>query len=480
MSRETISCENLVIGSGPGGATTALLLARAGKDVILVEEGPHVPPHSIHNYSLQEMDAKYRNGGLTPAFGKTKVVYIEPCCVGGGAEVNAALYHYPLPEVLSDWEKNYQIKGLDGNDLKPFFAENENDVPVSCLPGPLGGISQKIKQGAERLKWENKEIPRCWKYGADNSGTIGRRQSLTATIIPQALAQGCRLLPQTKVHFIEHHGRRAQAALATTIKDGQLSRVKILFQDVFVCGGAIQTPALLRRSGIKKNIGNSLRMHPAVRIVARFNEEINDGNEGVPPVQVQKFKPAVTLGGSCSTIPHLAMWMTSQNNLHGRLKDWRHLGIFYVLTTGYGAGAVRNIPIVNEPFVQLPVLEKDFLALGKGLQQLGRLLFAAGAVEIFPPMEGGTNITHEEGLKIFDQGLPPQAEISTIHLFSSCPMGEDLTKCAVDSYGQLHGHDNIYLNDASILPNTPGVNPQATIMAIARRNIADFLKHHQP
>jgi choline dehydrogenase-like flavoprotein len=31
------------------------------------------------------------------------------------------------------------------------------------------------------------------------------------------------------------------------------------------------------------------------------------------------------------------------------------------------------------------------------------------------------------------------------------------------------------VNDASLLPDAPGVNPQGTVMAIASRNVAAFL-----
>ena len=65
----------------------------------------------------------------------------------------------------------------------------------------------------------------------------------------------------------------------------------------------------------------------------------------------------------------------------------------------------------------------------------------------------------------------------TIHLFSSCPMGENKNLCAVNSYGKLFGYNNIYINDGSLLPNAPGVNPQGTIMAIARRNILNFIEN---
>jgi choline dehydrogenase-like flavoprotein len=58
----------------------------------------------------------------------------------------------------------------------------------------------------------------------------------------------------------------------------------------------------------------------------------------------------------------------------------------------------------------------------------------------------------------------------TVHLCSTVPMGEDRSRAAADSFGRVHGSDNVYVNDASLLPDAPGVNPQAAIMAIAARN----------
>lgn len=37
---ESLDCDVLVIGSGPGGSVSACKLAQAGLDVLLVEEGP--------------------------------------------------------------------------------------------------------------------------------------------------------------------------------------------------------------------------------------------------------------------------------------------------------------------------------------------------------------------------------------------------------------------------------------------------------
>jgi len=66
---------------------------------------------------------------------------------------------------------------------------------------------------------------------------------------------------------------------------------------------------------------------------------------------------------------------------------------------------------------------------------------------------------------------PARLKLISIHSFSSCPMGEDKKKCAVDSFGKLHGFQNIYVNDASLLPRSPSVNPQGPIMTVALRNM---------
>ena len=69
----------------------------------------------------------------------------------------------------------------------------------------------------------------------------------------------------------------------------------------------MQTPALLRRSGIRENVGNSLRLHPMIKVVARFPDVVNSLDMGVPVHQVKEFAPRISLGGSISTPPYLAI-----------------------------------------------------------------------------------------------------------------------------------------------------------------------------
>ena len=63
----------------------------------------------------------------------------------------------------------------------------------------------------------------------------------------------------------------------------------------------------------------------------------------------------------------------------------------------------------------------------------------------------------------------------TIHLCGTCPMGENQARGAADSFGKVHGAQRLYLADASLLCSAPTVNPQGSIMAIARRNVLQFL-----
>ena len=474
---ETHRCEVLVVGSGPGGASTAALLAEAGMDVLMVEEGAHLPISSAPSYSLAEMNQKYRAGGLTTTFGTPNITYIEGRCVGGASEINAALYHRPLKSTLRDWQLKFQIDDFEPDEMDRYFEAVERDMTVSAWPSGMDPSSAKIKLGADRLGWKSHEVHRFWKYERQANGELHHhRQSMTETFVPRGLKAGVRLLPDTKITRFKHVGNFATEATGTSSNGGEKRAVRIQFQTMFICAGAVHSPLLLLRSGVTRNVGNSLRLHPMVRIAVRFKDRFNDPTWGVPTWQIEEFKPLITLGGSHSSLPHIAMWMGAVPNKLARLRDWEHTAVFYVAAVGSGAGKVRDLPLIHEPFVTMPVPSVDLALLGEGLYRLGQMAFAAGGVEIFNPIAGGPTIKHPEELSWMRTGLPPgKVNISTIHLFSSCPMGEDPRTTTVNSHGRLHGFDNVYLNDASILPLSPAVNPQGTVMAVARRNAMRFL-----
>lgn len=68
-----------------------------------------------------------------------------------------------------------------------------------------------------------------------------------------------------------------------------------------------------------------------------------------------------------------------------------------------------------------------------------------------------------------------RSNLMTVHMTSSVRIGEDRSRTGADSFGRIWGLRNLRANDASLLPDAPGVNPQSTIMTIALRNADHFL-----
>jgi choline dehydrogenase-like flavoprotein len=473
MSRE-VSCDILVVGSGPGGAMTAATLARAGRNVLLVEEGQHLLVGSAPAHSAEEMSQKWRYGGLSTTLGTTKVTCIEGRCVGGASETNAGLYHAPPPDTLQMWAQRYAIRDFGADALAPHTESMLADVPVTRHPAGLSTISKRIEQGANELGWKSAELPRFWAYAQQPDGVWkGVRQSMTQTLVPQAVAAGCTLLSSTRIQRLEAKGRQFIAAHGTS--EGEA--IQIRFNSVFVCAGALQSALLLQRSGVTHHVGNSLTLNPMIRVLARFADPINEPGRGVPVQQVEAFKPAMTLGCSHSDIQHLALWMGGDPVSKQRLlSQWRHLAILYVKVMPQGFGRVRSLPVVDQPLIRFPIEQGDFQQLSLGLGRLGQLAFAAGAVEICHPIAGAPSVQRGQDPALLGQGIGPGAvSLSAIHLHSTCPMGESPSS-ATDSYGRVRETEGLLVNDSSLLPASPGINPQGLILAIARRNAVAFLE----
>jgi choline dehydrogenase-like flavoprotein len=467
-----LRCAIAVVGSGPGGAITACLLAEGGRDVLLIEEGPFYALESCRPFSKEEMLLKYRNGGQTVALGANKVAYVEGCCVGGGSEINSGIYHRAPPEILELWRRQFKVSALTEADLRPHFEACEGDLSVSLLPGAAPAASLKLHQGASRLGWESLEAPR-WFRRRPGIAAGGERQSMTRTFVPRLLQAGGKLLPQTRIQRL----RRRDGKWLLEGRHAAAGALRIEAETVFLCGGAVQTPALLRRSGITRNIGNALQIHPTVKIVARFAEPVNGADMGVPAHQVKEFAPRLSFGCSISSPPYLALGMIDHPAWASEVRRaWTCMANYYAMLAGQGRGTVRSLPGFRDPLVRYRLSEPDRRHLAEGLRKLAEVLFAAGAVALYPGLAGGPPLLSSDDLARLPETLPRgMASLMTVHLFSSCPMGEDERQCATDSFGRLHGLDNLFVNDASLLCTAPGVNPQGSIMALARRNALHFL-----
>jgi choline dehydrogenase-like flavoprotein len=475
----------IVIGSGAGGATTALTLAEAGVAVTVLEEGQRVSAADYGAPSATAMQRLYRRSGMTPIVGKVPLGFVEGRCVGGSTEINSGFWHRTPPEVLLRWKVQYGVDGVSPAELDSHFAWAEAETKISQWDREWPKSTQVFARGIEAMGWSAQEVPRtahrCASTNACARGCpTGAKQGMSRSLVPRAEALGARVIPSCTARLLLTRKSRVTGVLAELRhEDGQRELLRLHADHVFVCGGPTETPALLRRSGIRRHVGDQFRVHPMLKVCAAFDEIIDAQRSVLPLLQVKEFWPEISLGGAFFSPGHLALnlsdnWPTT----HQYLADHRRMAAFYVAVKGTGRGWVRPSPMGSgESMLHYDLSSEDIRHLSKGLARLSTLLLAGGAKTVLPGVTGLPAITTpEDAIRWLDELLPAKAlSLTTVHAFSSCPMGERSDRCAVDSYGRVHGFENLFVNDASILPDSPGVNPQGSVMGVAHRNAQHFL-----
>lgn len=474
MTQQRRNTDILVIGSGPGGAVMAYELQAGGRQVLVVEEGKATDQGELQPYSLGEMLHRYRNGGITAALGPTQVKYVEGRCMGGGSEVNSGLYFRTPADVIDRWRENYSVDEFSESQLLPHFVDCEKRVNVCSMPGKFPATSQKLVDGAAKMGWSCEEVPRWYRYDPipDPSPVDGTRQSMSETYLPAFREAGGEMECGIKVVGLRasNGGWHVEARRA----DG--SPLTIQAATVVVAAGAVQTPVLLRRSGFKNQVGNSFKMHTTAKLVARFPEAINSEQNGVAVHQVRHFAPSMTFGCAVSSAGFLGVSLLDNPDFDEPVSEtWRNMASYYVMVSG-GTGKVRSFPLRGDAMVWYSLPKDKKIDLAIGLKRLARLMFRAGANRIYPGINGMRSIASESDIHEIPNILDPAlANLMTIHLMGSCPMGEDRSRTAVDSFGKVHGQEQLYVSDASLIADELGVNPQGTVMALARRNAHHLL-----
>jgi choline dehydrogenase-like flavoprotein len=158
------------------------------------------------------------------------------------------------------------------------------------------------------------------------------------------------------------------------------------------------------------------------------------------------------------------------------IQEWRHIAVYYAAITSEGRGRVTALPGFRDPLVTFRLTRRDRALLGQGLARLALVMLEAGATAVYPSYRGAPVVTARRDLATL-QGTftAAKASVMTVHLCSTVPMGGQPTLSATDSHGLVNGTDNVFVNDASLLPDAPGVNPQGSVMAVAVRNARRFV-----
>ena len=466
------SYDFIIVGSGPGGAVAALQLQKNGYNTCILESGKAFKQNRIKPFSYSEMVYRYKNAGVTTTMMGTNITYVEGQTVGGGSEINSGLYHRTPEHVLKYWEKKYLLKNSSLNKLEKYFKIIEDKLSISYFPeGKISKASLKLEIGAKKLGWSVQEVPRWFKY--DNlESADGVKMTMAETYLKDYLDVDGKIFESSKVQRLKKDKNRWTVDIGT-----DKSKKKLFSDNIILSAGTIGTAQILRKSKISKRAGNQFQMHPTIKVIALFNEEINQEGMGVPVHQVKEFAPEISFGCSISSKPYLKVAMLDHfEDIKIVEKKWKNMAIYYAMISPEGFGSIKTLPFFKDPLLNYNLTKNDKINLSKGLKKLCKLLITSGSTKLFPSIKNGPVIKNMNDInklpKIIDKG---NTSLMTVHLFSSCPLGEKKNLCVADSYGKVFGQEGLFISDGSMLPSAVGVNPQGSIMALAHRNISKII-----
>jgi choline dehydrogenase-like flavoprotein len=252
---------------------------------------------------------------------------------------------------------------------------------------------------------------------------------------------------------------------------------------VVVAGGAIESPALLLRSGIGgPAVGHYLRLHPTVAVAAYY-EEPQNWSWGPPQAALShQFadlgdghgflieSAQSTTGLFAGAIP----WRSGADHKR-RMRGWAHAASLIGLVRDRGFGQV-TIDAAGGAVAHYPISDPiDVRNLRYAVATLARVHEAAGASEIVGSGRRAPDWRRGEDLEAFiaaiDQVPVAPREFLTFsaHQLGSCRMGTDPRTSVANPWGQLHDVPGVWIGDGSAFPTASGTNPMLTIMALARR-----------
>jgi choline dehydrogenase-like flavoprotein len=479
-----VECGVVIVGSGAGGATMAAELADAGVDVVLVEEGGYHPTDSFTAETGRALRNLYRDGGMGLALGQPPVLFSEGRCVGGSTVVNGGMSWRTPARVLRRWADEEEVTAISERDMEPYFAKVESRISVAHQdPETIGTDMRLLKAGADAKGWNvipnlRNQLHCAGSNNCTNGCPTGAKRSMLVTNVPRALAHGARLFADCRVERITRDGRTVTGIEGRFIRPGghRGPRLTVRSPVVVAAGGAVQTPALLARSGVRSEaglLGRNLTLHPNAKVIAFFDEEVL-GWQGVHQAyQVREFIDDGILLTAVNLPPSLvALGLPAYGRELGAvMADYNRMITAGCLVEDTGSGRVRNVPGLG-PQVFYQLSDRDAARVVRGITLSAELMFAAGARRVLLPFDGAPEVSDRAGLeRVLARGVPKKSiELFTVHLMGTARMSDNPRRGVVDSFGGFHGLPGLFVADASLFPGPIGVNPMETILALVTRN----------
>lgn len=486
-----LDADAVVVGSGAGGGVIAAKLAQAGMKVAIVEAGGYHDESDFHQLELPAYQSMYWRGGPTPT-GDQNVAIMAGATLGGGTVVNWTNCLRTKPWVREEWARH----GLDymtDPDYERHFDEVLARISGTTECSDLNGPHQRIREGADKLglSWHlctrNTDpatyTPETAAYMGFGDQT-GSKQSTLKTYLQDAVDAGADVLVHTSVReVLVENGRAAGVrAVYSDPANGATAEVTVRAPIVVVAAGALESPAILLRSGIGgPATGDYLRLHPALGVVG-FYEEDQKAWWGAPQALVcdafgnledgfgfliegSQYAPGL-IGSSIA-------WQGGEAYKE-LVSEVRNASTIISVVRDRGHGRVVLDPASGEGIPFYPVDDPlDRAHILRSLIEITRIHEAAGAQRVLPlcavpPVwrRGDSIATWEATLARIPLG-PGGHKLFAAHQMGTCRMGSDPATSVAKPDGELHDTPGVWIGDASAFPTSSGTNPMLSIMALA-------------
>jgi choline dehydrogenase-like flavoprotein len=358
----------------------------------------------------------------------------------------------------------------------------------------LNGPHRRLQEACSELGFDFKSITRNvdeTAYEPESAGYAGfgdqsgAKLGTLKTYLLDAHQQGARIVVNCKVDRVLIENGRAVGVRATVRQAGMPAFTLIVRSHAVVAAaGAIGTPALLQRSGIRGGaVGTGLRLHPGTAVVGVFDDPLRPWEGTMQSVFSDEF---INLDGDYHGVKlesgpmHpaiLALVVPWRDAAHYQrlMHSLPNMSVLAPLVRDHAGGRVTAND--GTARVDYRLTNKDVADLRKGIEASARVMEAGGALEVFTSQSAF--VSYRPGQRGGIEGFmadvdragyrPGQMGYLSAHQMGSCRMGIDARNSVIGPDHQSHAIKGLFIADASAFPTALGSNPMITIMAMAHR-----------